>query len=524
MLSLFLCCMMTAVSSMPVWAAEDVSEFLSLPGSSGAARNTVWNAAEEVQSEQFVLQAADGIAYETQVERIGQKLRAAMIARQTKVTLYYKMPNGASIPWSAFLESAFAHTGKPNEGDYLRFHCRAYKARAEKYQRDGALCCTITYEFTYLTNAEQERVVDEAVQRVHAQIYRDGMSRYELARAIYDYICSHVTYDFACSADDLLGHSAYSALIRGKTVCQGYASLLYRLMLNEGIDCRMISGTGQGSDHGWNLVKVDESPYYYAADVTWDAISQSNGRTDYQYFLKGSRNFANHTPDADYLTPSFTANYRMSETDYRLENAEGNKWKEAAGTNPAESGAAVLFSDVARTAWSYNDIAYVYEKGLMNGVSQTAFMPRQLTDRGMIVAILYRLAGEPEVSYVCPFTDVKAGSYYEKAIAWAAKNGIVRGCSENCFEPESCITREQMAAIFYRYAAYRGCNLVADTETVFRSFNDASDVSGYAKPAVTWTLENGIIQGSCNRLAPQDFASREQTAAILHRFCEIFSN
>ena len=176
------------------------------------------------------------------------------------------------------------------------------------------------------------------------------------------------------------------------------------------------------------------------------------------------------------------------------------------------------FSDVKTSDWFYDDVRYVCENGLMNGTGSGTFSPKATTTRGMIVTILHRLSGEPAVSGVCPFGDVAAGKYYEKAITWAAENKIVSGYADGTFGPDNAITREQLAAILYRYAQYK--KLDTDAGAKLDSFSDAGNVSGYASEALSWAVSEGLINGASGRLMPKGDATRAQVAAILHRFVE----
>ena len=133
--------------------------------------------------------------------------------------------------------------------------------------------------------------------------------------------------------------------------------------------------------------------------------------------------------------------------------------------------------------------------------------------------MLYRMENEPSVPGKAPFTDVRAGSYYEKAVAWAAANGIVTGVSADRFAPDAGITREQLAAILYRYAAYRGMQTPEHPDALL-GFADRASVSSYAVKAMQWAVGEDLMQGSAGRLTPDGSASRAQVAAIVHRFCE----
>ncbi|MGN0136646.1 S-layer homology domain-containing protein [Anaerotignum sp.] len=178
------------------------------------------------------------------------------------------------------------------------------------------------------------------------------------------------------------------------------------------------------------------------------------------------------------------------------------------------------FADVDTDDWFFEDVAYAYENGLMSGTSADTFSPETATTRGMIVTILYRLEGEPEISGSCAFDDVKSGSYYENAITWAAANGIVSGYDNGLFGPDDAITREQLATILYRYAQYKGFDVSVGEDTNILSYNDALDISEYAVPAMQWLCGEGIMSGSDGNLMPMGNATRAQVAAFLHRFCE----
>lgn len=179
------------------------------------------------------------------------------------------------------------------------------------------------------------------------------------------------------------------------------------------------------------------------------------------------------------------------------------------------------FEDVTTDHPFYEDIKYVYEKGLMQGVSEDIFQSATTTTRGMIATILYRMEGEPAVKNASSFRDVADGMYYTKAIAWAAANGIVNGYADGTFQPDQTISREQMAAILYRYAQYKGCDVSVGEDTSILSYTDAAQVAEYAIPAFQWAVGAGIINGTtASTLSPKGSATRGQVAAILHRYCE----
>ncbi len=177
------------------------------------------------------------------------------------------------------------------------------------------------------------------------------------------------------------------------------------------------------------------------------------------------------------------------------------------------------FKDVKTADWFYNDVKYVYEKGMMAGTAADVFAPNATTTRAMIVTILYRLEGSPAVTSTSAFVDVPAGQWYTDAVNWAAANQIVKGTSATTFAPNDSITREQMAAILYRYAQYKGYDVTKKAD--LSGYSDNGQVSAYAKDALAWANAAKLINGVTNTtLAPQGNATRAQVSAILHRFCD----
>ena len=175
------------------------------------------------------------------------------------------------------------------------------------------------------------------------------------------------------------------------------------------------------------------------------------------------------------------------------------------------------FHDVTEGDWFYDAVRYAYENGLMDGVGDNLFAPNSQTTRAQLVTILHRLAGEPEPGGDSGFSDVAAGTWYTDAVAWAAQNGIVNGTTDTTFAPGDDITREQLAVILYRYAAYQGYDVSQRAD--LSGFGDASSISGYAQEALSWAHAQGLVLGfEDGSLRPQGTASRAQIAAVLMRF------
>ena len=176
------------------------------------------------------------------------------------------------------------------------------------------------------------------------------------------------------------------------------------------------------------------------------------------------------------------------------------------------------FTDVHESDWFYDDVVFAYENGLFAGTSDTTFSPNASMTRAMLVTVLYRLEGQPAVNGRSGFSDVQYNGYYEDAVTWAADNGIVNGTSTSTFSPNANVTREQMAAILYRYAQYKKYNTAASSS--LNSFSDHTSVSGYAVASLQWSVAEKLVNGSNGKLMPTGNASRAQVAAILHRFAE----
>lgn len=176
------------------------------------------------------------------------------------------------------------------------------------------------------------------------------------------------------------------------------------------------------------------------------------------------------------------------------------------------------FTDVRRSDWFYEDVAFAYENGLFAGTSDTTFSPNASMTRAMLVTVLYRLEGQPAVNGRSGFSDVQYNGYYEDAVTWAADNGIVNGTSTTTFSPNANVTREQMAAILYRYAQHKKYNTAASSG--LNGFTDHASVSGYAAASLEWAVAEKLVNGSAGKLMPTGNATRAQVAAILHRFVE----
>lgn len=188
-----------------------------------------------------------------------------------------------------------------------------------------------------------------------------------------------------------------------------------------------------------------------------------------------------------------------------------------AGTTVAVSCPSEKFTDVDRSRYYHEGVDYVVGKGYMIGVSETLFAPERLTDRAMLVTILYRMAGSPRVNGKMPFSDVKEGRYFYDAVLWASQNGIAKGMTQTLFAPHQAMTREQMVTFLYRYAKDRGVDTT--NQGSLEDFKDAGSVSRFAKEAMTWAVATELIQGVGDQmLAPKAGSTRGQVATVIVRF------
>ena len=178
---------------------------------------------------------------------------------------------------------------------------------------------------------------------------------------------------------------------------------------------------------------------------------------------------------------------------------------------------AYTFDDVASDAWYADAVHYVAENGIMNGAGDGTFAPYTIMNRSMLVQVLYALEGKPAVSG-SSFADVASDAWYADAVAWAAQTGIVTGLSDTTFGPDQVLTREQLATILYRYAAYKGYDVTASGD--LDSYTDAAQLGAYALEAMEWATGSSLISGSNGALAPQSSATRAEAATILMRFLE----
>lgn len=255
------------------------------------------------------------------VDEAGEALRSAMKDRSESAGIWLITDVDASDAEDLMHEifsKAIEHTGDPCEGDYLKFQYYDCKALTKTVWENGTEGILFTYSISYYDTAEQEEQLDDVVTEIISSLDLDDKTEYEKVECIYDYLCDHVEYDYDNLEDNeyLLKYTAYAALVDGKAVCQGYAEALYRLLLEAGIDNRIISGTavdsfGDEESHAWNIVRMEDA--YYNTDVTNDSELVRK-----KHFLKGTGSFNDdHVRAEEYDSDEFNATYQMGEKDYK---------------------------------------------------------------------------------------------------------------------------------------------------------------------------------------------------------------
>ena len=253
----------------------------------------------------------EDVEYTSDQEKLVKIFREKLINRESNIVLYYHCDEEITQEFFSNLvhqlfQKAIKHTGNGKEGDYLKWHCQGWTVKASiSGNSNEGYGLNIFYDVSYLSSLEQEEKVDEEVSNLLKSLDLSNKTDYQKVKAIYDYICSNVTYDHDNLNDKSysLKYTAYAALINKTAVCQGYASLFYRLALDTGVDTRVISGEA-GGPHAWNIVKLNGK--YYNLDSTWDA-----GRSTYAYFLKNTNDFDDHVRDNDYQSNEFIEEYPM---------------------------------------------------------------------------------------------------------------------------------------------------------------------------------------------------------------------
>ena len=259
-------------------------------------------------------------------------LRNAFVNRETHIEFGFYCDQPIDRAGDVIKNALFVHTKNPIEGDYLKFQYRQYKVTRYLVASGSRYCYLIFMDVVYMTDSAQEAAVSTAVSDLLGSLGINSMDSYSKIKTIYNWICQNVSYDYAHvgNTEYLKQFSAYGALVEGTAVCQGYAVLLYRLLLESGVDVRVIPGTGNGALHAWNIAELNG--VYYNLDSTWDA-----GKALYEYFLCSESDFLGHVRLDDYRTDAFMALYPMSPKTYEDKEKMTSEETEPEETTPEET-------------------------------------------------------------------------------------------------------------------------------------------------------------------------------------------
>ena len=294
-----------------------------------------------------------------------------------------------------------------------------------------------------------------------------------------------------------------------------------------------VSEDGYVSDSGW--FEVDQSAVSFSVRLeddteyrVWvETTSGGNFEADTTYAKEGEWVYITVKPNLGYTLEELTVT-RPNGSELKLERVRENYYRfEMPGVRVTVDGSFVRttlpFTDVSLSDWFYEAVNYVYLNELMDGVSTTRFAPDTATNRAMVVEILYRMAGSPSVSGTSAFTDVSAGAWYADAVKWATDNGVVEGRSATVFDPNAAVSRQELAAMLYRYAQYKGYDVSIGENTNILSYTDVAGVAEYAMSAMQWACGSGVVNGTAaGVLSPNGSATRAQLATMLMRFIEYY--
>lgn len=499
------------------------------------------------------------------------------VARDADFTVKYSASSSGSISsliardsvlWTDIFSVDLPYT--TSDLDYLYGNVREMSVSGFWYGTYAVL----QFKQTYLTTAAQEAYVDTEVPIVLSGLDIREKSTYGKIKAIHDYIIRNVDYDYS-----LTKYSAYEGLYSKRTVCNGYALLLYKLLIDAGVPVRKINGTGlsggKSESHAWNIAKIGER--WYNIDATWD---DSYDQT--RYFLKNNAAFSDHIRETAYDTSVFNTAHPMSLVNFdpsqdvtpvnKISFSESsgtyavgrtfvlapviapscatNKAINWSTTNPAVAsvdacgkvtvksvGTAVITATAndgggAKAQFSLtalpNDAPSAWAKGLVDSLSARGVIPEMLMSgynraitRAEFTALMVNVYEYAKGAYTLknapPFTDI-AGNPYAGKIAKGYELGIIDGIDADSFAPDATLTREQCAKVLSAAdKAIRGVDISSNNVL---PFGDNASISGWALPFVCYAYKNGLMNGTGLNFDPKGVLTREQGMAIAERMIE----
>lgn len=398
---------------------------------------------------------------------------------------------------STLSDLAMEHSGVPTQGDYIRWQLSGWECSMSGTVSGGVYTYTFTYTVIYYTDSSQEEIMNLEVERLLSSLNLSGKTEYQRIKGVYDYMTDNITYDQKNLNDESykLKYTAYAALINKTAVCQGYALLLYRLMLELGVDCRVVTGLGynsdgKGEDHAWNIIRIGD--LYYNADSTWDASYHQAGY-DYEYFLIGKNGFQDHKREDPYNTAEFEAEYPMADTDYDPSGYAFTGWIWAADYSEATA-RFVLDSD-------FSDVKDIKVTATVETV------PADCITEGSSVCRVYLSASDSpdhrehqdEKTLVIP---ALGHDYVDPIYTWASDNSsvtakavcrhdsshVITETVKTTYKETKAPTCEETGEGVYT-AAFTNKRFTAQTKTV----SIPATGHDYADPTYTWTSDNSSV-------------------------------
>lgn len=376
-----------------------------------------------------------------------------------------------------------------SEGDYLRTHFKEYKVKIY-YKANNV---QFNFNLKYLSTYEQEQEVNKKVKALLDELNVYNASEYKKIKAVHDYVVSNIEYDNTYSR-----YSGYNAIVNNSVVCQGFASLTYKMLKELGVGVRYINGMSNGDRHGWNIVRINNK--WYNIDNTWDENLTVNNNISYKYFLKSEKDFENHTRNEDFLTNEFNQKYPMASNSYVYTEQNEN-------TDTTSGG----LTDI-KGHWAEKEIKQFVLQGHIKGYNDKTFKPNNSITRAEFVKVVNNVFGYTEKSNIS-FKDVKKGIWYYDEVAKAVKAGYITGRDKNTFAPDDKITREEVAKILTTIKK----NKDYDYDKL-DTFKDGDKTSNWAKPFVEGAIEAGYLKGDDNKnLNPTSNISRAESVTVLSR-------
>lgn len=450
-----------------------------------------------------------------------------------------------------------------DEGDYLLAHYASYNC-SMNYTYNKV---TFTYTMKYLTNYEQEQLVNAEVKKILDQLNVYNADQYTKIKAVHDYIVKSVKYDYG-----LANYSAYNAIIDKNVVCQGFASLTYKMLKDLGIEVRYITGIGNNVRHGWNIVRI--GGLWYNVDNTWDENTTFNNKVSYKYFLKSNADFGDHTRDIAYNTVSFNESYPMAKTSYvynplnespvitasditlnvgekfdimkdvtasdkedgdiksniiieentvdtskvgiykvvyKVSDSDGNTITNEIKVSVIEEIVNYIILTDISNHWAKDRIELFVSKGYVGGYADKTFRPNNSITRAEFVTIFNKAFGLTTSSGRV-FVDT-TNHWAKTQIDIAVTNGVCNGKSATEFKPNDPITREEASVMIANYKK------LADTNyDKLNKYNDSNQVSSWAKNSVEGMIENGYMSGySDGTFRPKGKITRAEAVVTLSR-------